>query len=157
VTTELVVVSNAPDAESWLPEARVVRDARSERGSLVGIHSALTSTTDGALVVAWDMPFVTTALLTMIRTRLDRSGYAAVPSGLHGLEGLCAGYTTACLTTINAALDEGDLRVGSMLARLPSFDAIPLADLESAGDPSRLFFNVNTPRDLEVAEQMALA
>jgi molybdopterin-guanine dinucleotide biosynthesis protein A len=155
VTSAVVVVSNSTDAESWLPGARVVRDTRTERGSLVGIHAALGHATDGAIVVAWDMPFVTSALLFVIRDRLEMSAYAAVPAGPYGVEGLCAGYRTACRPTIDAALDAGDLRVSAMLARLPARDVIRVSEVEAIGDPARLFFNVNTPQDLELAERMA--
>ncbi|MEO7083805.1 MAG: molybdenum cofactor guanylyltransferase [Gemmatimonadaceae bacterium] len=154
VTSEIVVVSNAEDAEAWLPGARIVRDVRQEHGSLVGIHSALSAATDAALVVAWDMPFVNPGLFALIRDRLsDRD--AAVPEGPHGLEGLCAAYSTRCLPAIEAALDAGDLRVSALVARLLSLRTIPAADLTAAGDPSRMFFNVNTAADLELAGRLA--
>lgn len=156
VTTELIVVSNAADAAEWIPGIRVVRDTRPERGSLVGIHTALTAAAASVLVVAWDMPFVNRVLLETIRDRLVRSTYAAVPEGPHGLEGLCAAYTSACIPAIEVGFDIGDLRISAMLSRLPAFERISEEDTATAGDPRRLFFNVNTADDLAEAERLAV-
>src|SRR2546428_649003 len=69
VATEIMIVSNAEDAADWIPGIRVVHDLRPERGSLVGIHAAISHARAPVLVVAWDMPFVTRALLSTIRDR----------------------------------------------------------------------------------------
>jgi len=39
VTPDIVLVANAPDAEQWLGAVKVCRDVRSERGSVVGLHT----------------------------------------------------------------------------------------------------------------------
>src|SRR5215211_3434495 len=78
-TSEIVLISNSPDAFEWLPDVGVCPDVRPERGSLVGIHTALSQTTDSALVVAWDMPFVTAELLQQIRDRGRNALFAAIP------------------------------------------------------------------------------
>jgi len=41
VSSDVILVSNAIDAPRWLAGARVFADVRHERGSLVGIHTAL--------------------------------------------------------------------------------------------------------------------
>lgn len=155
MSPEIVVVSNAIDAASWIPGVRAVPDVRAERGSLVGIHTALTCAADDVFVVAWDMPFVTADLLGFIGERAQRAAFAVVPEGPSGLEPLCAWYSARALPFLTAAIDAGDFRLTSMLATLPSYDRIPLADVTRVGDPARLFFNVNTPNDLDTAERMA--
>ena len=40
VTDELILVSNAADAADWMSDVTIVPDARTERGSLVGLHTA---------------------------------------------------------------------------------------------------------------------
>ncbi|MGH7616264.1 MAG: molybdenum cofactor guanylyltransferase [Gemmatimonadaceae bacterium] len=153
--SELILISGAPDAEDWLPGVRVVADAWRLRGSLVGIHTALNHARQPILLVAWDMPFVTTALLSLIRDRAARTAFATVPEGDTGMEPFCAAYTPACLPIIEAALAAEDLRLSSLLDRLPAYDRITLDEIRSVGEPSRLFFNVNAPPDLARAEALA--
>lgn len=153
-TSELMVVSNAPDASQWIPGVAVHGDVRPERGSLVAIHTALTQARGDVLVVAWDMPFVSPELLRLIRDREHRSGMAVIPEGPSGLEPFCALYTRECLPIIEQALADRDLGVSRMIARLPGVVRIPVREVETLGDPAALFFNVNSPDDLAAAERM---
>lgn len=155
VTDTVLLISNSPDAPRWLSRVTTVGDRRAERGSLVGIHSALTHARAPVLVVAWDMPFVSPPLLRLISERGKSAAFAAVPHGLAGPEPFCAVYTLACVAYIEAALDEGDLRLSALLQRLPHVDEIDLDEVSEAGDPDRLFLNVNDLADLAVAERLA--
>ncbi len=169
VTSSLLLVSNAPDASTWLPGVRTVPDVRPERGSLVALHTALHTAGDSVLVVAWDMPFVSAALLRRIVAEGGDS-LATIPEGATGLEPFCASYSPSCLPSLDAALDRGDFGVRAFLDQLSQLaQNAPLAPLAphtpvrvlprhvvaEYGDPSRLFFNVNTLDDLAVAERMA--
>jgi molybdopterin-guanine dinucleotide biosynthesis protein A len=155
VVSELVLVSNAPDAARWLPAVSTIGDARPERGSVVGIHTAVAHARGDVLVVAWDMPFVTPALLALIRDRSAPDAFATVPEGPAGLEPLCAIYSPACLPFIEAAIDDGQFRLSRVLERLPSLIRIPSRDVAAAGDVTQLFFNVNDAADLAAAERLA--
>ena len=161
VTTRIVLVSNAADAETWLPGADVRRDHRAERGSLVGVHSALEEAGDAVFVVAWDMPFVTPALTRLVVERAQRAQFATLPESTHGaadgLEPMCAIYTRAALPFAEAALDEREFRLSRFIGRLPTVTRIPIDVIRTVGDPGRLFFNVNTADDLIAAERMANA
>jgi len=152
VTEHLVLISNSDDADEWLSGVPVVRDIRPERRSLVGIHTALSFTGTRTLVLAWDMPFVTAQLLDMIVARDHDEPYAVVPESASGLEPFCALYTPACLPMVVEALDEGDFRATTLPSRFPSFTRISRSDVATVGDPSQLFFNVNTAADLAEAE-----
>jgi molybdenum cofactor guanylyltransferase len=153
--SEVIMIAGAPGAANWLPGVPVIPDAVRQRGSLVGIHTALQHAAQPVLLVAWDMPFVTTPLLSLIRERASRSEFATIPESDSGLEPFCAVYTPACLPAIEAALAADDLRLTNLLARLPSYERIPVSDVRRIGDPSRFFFNVNTPPDLARAEELA--
>jgi len=155
LTPELIVVSNAADAASWLPGVPAIPDTRPERGSLVGLHTALTHAAGDMLVVAWDMPFVSADLLRLIHDHRRAGTCAVVPEGPAGPEPLCALYTPSALPPVTAAIDAGNLRFTDMLASLPSYERIPLGAVLALGEPARLFFNVNTPDDLAEAERMA--
>jgi molybdenum cofactor guanylyltransferase len=157
VTAELLLIANDPTAESWLPGVRTAPDVRPGLGSLGGIYSGLVLAGGAALVVAWDMPFVSKELLREL-ARLAASGQpppdVVVPeSNSHrGLEPLCAYYGPACVGAIARQLDAGDLRVIGL------YDAVrvvrvPVETVRSMGDPDVLFHNVNTPADLELAER----
>jgi molybdopterin-guanine dinucleotide biosynthesis protein A len=153
--SDVILISGAPGAQDWLPGVRAISDTWRLRGSLVGIHSALAYAKQPILLVAWDMPFVTTALLEHIRDRATRSQFATIPESDAGLEPFCAAYTPECLPSIEAALAADDLRLGNLLARLPAYDRIPVDEIRAFGDPARLFFNVNSPPDLARAEALA--
>lgn len=148
--------ANANDAEVWLPGVRVIRDVRTERGSLVALEAALRAAAgDDILAVAWDMPFVTTALLGAIRARLVDGVSAVVAESAHGPECFCAAYAAHALPVIEQAIGRGELRVAQAIASLPRVVRIGVTELAAFGTPARLFFNVNTANDLAVAEEMA--
>lgn len=159
VTPEIVLVANAPDAGEWLAGVPVHRDIRSERGSVVGLHTALASIPAGdiALVVAWDMPFVSAGLLSLLVRRVGEGASAAIPESPSGPESFCAAYSAACLADIERAVARGDFRMSSIVSALPNASRVADAEVRRFGDPARLFFNVNSPADLEKAEGMAVA
>ena len=153
---ELLLIANDRAAGAWLPGVRVAGDVREGCGSLGGIHAALVRAGGAALVVAWDMPFASAPLLGALRA-LGESGadVAVAESGSkRGVEPLCAWYGPACVAAIERALDAGDRRV------IAFFDEVRVArmgpeEVARFGDPARLFMNVNTPAELELAERYA--
>ena len=152
---ELLLVANDPAAGEWLPGVRVAADVRPRAGSLGGIHAALVHAGGPALVVAWDMPFVTAPLLRALREHGDDAD-AVVPESdsKRGLEPLCAFYGPACVPAIERRLDAGDRRVIAFYddVRLRRLDAAAVARF---GDPALLFLNVNSPAELALAEAHA--
>ena len=151
----LLVISNDPAAADWIPGVPAATDMRPGLGSLGGIHAALVRAGGPVLVVAWDMPFVPTALLAALRqagARVDVDAVVPESGSPRGLEPLCAFYTQACVGPIERRLDAGDRRVIAFyedvrLARLPA------ETVATFGDPARMFLNVNTPDDLAHADR----
>jgi molybdopterin-guanine dinucleotide biosynthesis protein A len=149
-----LLVANAPDAGTWRPDLRVRPDLRPGLGSLGGIYTAVAEAPAPVVCVAWDMPFVPSALVRALADGLAR--YDAVlpeSDGRRGVEPLCAAYGPACLEPIAARLDAGDLRA---IAFHPSISVgiLPLAEVRAYGDPAFLFFNVNTADDLARADDL---
>jgi hypothetical protein len=72
-----------------------------------------------ALVVAWDMPFVTRDVLGYIQSKLAAPVFAAVPEVSGRVEPLCAAYSARCLDVIARQLEEDDLRLHALVDRLP--------------------------------------
>jgi molybdopterin-guanine dinucleotide biosynthesis protein A len=152
---ELLVIANDGEAAAWLPGVRTEPDVRPGLGSLGGIYSAIVRAGGPVLLVAWDMPFVPAELLAALRER-GAGADVAVPESdsRRGVEPLCAYYTPACIPPIERRLDAGDLRVVGF------YDDVRVARLDAAevarfGDPTRIFLNVNTPDDLELARRHA--
>jgi molybdenum cofactor guanylyltransferase len=156
VTQHIVLIANAPDASEWLTGAEVRRDRRSERGSVVGVHTALAGAAPGSitLVVAWDMPFVSGDLLRFLLERSRDGALAVIPEGSSGPEPFCAAYSGDCLPHIERAIERGEFRMSSVIAALPNAIRVSPAEVRRFGDPDRLFFNVNSPDDLPAAERM---
>ena len=67
VVDQLLLVANDADGPNWLPGVRCESDVMRNVGSVAGIHAALVHAGSPVLVVAWDMPFVPTALLRALR------------------------------------------------------------------------------------------
>jgi molybdopterin-guanine dinucleotide biosynthesis protein A len=149
-----LLVANAPDARAWRPDLRVVPDLRPGLGSLGGIYTAVIEAPAPVVCVAWDMPFVTPALVRRLAEGLAAAD-AVLPGsgGRRGVEPMCAAYGPACGDAIAASLDAGDLRAIAFHARI-RVDILPLDEVARCGDPAALFFNVNTAEDLARADEL---
>jgi molybdopterin-guanine dinucleotide biosynthesis protein A len=150
-TDRQIVVSNDSAADDWFPKLRVVEDETPGLGPLAGIETALRAAKGASIiVVAWDMPFVTTPLLRGMRALGDIGAAAVVP--VHGdppkAEALCAFYSHDALGACSALLAEGERRAGALWEVLPSAITIPERVLVEHGDPEKLFLSVDTPEQL---------
>lgn len=150
-TDRQIVVSNDPAADDWFPKLRVVEDETPGLGPLAGIETALRAAKGASvIVVAWDMPFVTTPLLRGMRALGDIGAAAVVP--VHGdppvAEALCAFYSRDALGACTALLAEGERRAGALWKVLPSAMTIPERVLVEHGDPGKLFLSIDTPEQL---------
>ena len=149
-----LLVANAPDAATWRPDLRLVADLRPGLGALGGIYTAVIEAPAPVLAVAWDMPFVSAALLRALAAGLSDHDLCLPQSdGRRGVEPLCAAYGPACAAAIAASLDDGDLRAIGFHHRL-TVGILPLEQVRSLGDPAQLFLNVNTADDLAQAEAL---
>jgi molybdopterin-guanine dinucleotide biosynthesis protein A len=149
-----LLVANAADAPSWRPDLRVVPDTRTGLGSLGGIYTAVVEAPAPVVCVAWDMPFVTAELLRALGAGLaEHDAFLPESDGRRGVEPLCAAYGPACAEAIAASLDAGDLRAIGFHSRV-RMGVLPLARVRELGDPTRLFFNVNTADELARAEAL---
>jgi molybdopterin-guanine dinucleotide biosynthesis protein A len=149
-----LLVANAPEAPEWRPDLRVVPDVRPGLGSLGGIYTAVVEAPAPVVCVAWDMPFVSEALLRRLAGGLlDHEAYLPQSDGRRGVEPLCAAYGPACREAIAHSLDQGDLRAIAFHERI-SVGILPLSEVGRFGDPELLFFNVNSADDLALTDGM---
>ena len=149
-----LLVANAPEAPGWRPDLRVVPDVRPGLGSLGGIYTAVVEAPAPVVCVAWDMPFVSEALLRRLAGGLlEHDACLPQSDGRRGVEPLCAAYGPACREAIAASLDQGDLRAIGFHASI-RVGTLPLSEVRRSGDPDLLFFNVNTADDLARADEL---
>jgi len=99
------LVANAPDASSWRPDLHTIPDARPGLGSLGGIYTAVAADAEPVLCVAWDMPFVTAALLrALVAGSAGYDAFLPESDSRRGLEPLCGVYGPACAKAIERQL-----------------------------------------------------
>ncbi len=132
-------------------EQPIVRDIYATRGAPGGIHAALKNCeTKFAVILAVDLPFVTTAALgNLINIALASNKYIAfVPRQPDGrAQPLCAVYRAKyCLPTLEKLITENDsASVRDFLDLI--FPKYIEADRLSADE--NLLFNVNSPADFQ--------
>lgn len=153
VVKDIILVSNEPECyPDW--QGLLVTDIIPRRGPLSGIHAGLTvSDCHYNLVVACDMPFVSTEYLK--RLRKEAEGYdVVVPQHGDYLQPLFAVYSRNCIAAIEDCLLR-DIR--KIIAFYPQV-RVKFLPVERLGDPAEMeqvFFNVNTPADWQQARQLA--
>lgn len=152
VCGRIIIVGDAP-----LPEGlgvEILPDAFSYGGPLQALGVGLRALgAPWVALLAWDMPFVSPQLLRYLAS-LTRACDAVVPRVGERAHPLCALYSVACEPVI-ASLDAGRNRAMSALLDRVRVRWVEQDELRRFGDPERLFFNVNTPADLERARVIA--
>ena len=151
----VVVVADAARGAALPLEAghRVAVDVYPDKGSLGGIYSGLAAAgNQWGLVVACDMPFLNRPLLQYM-LGLREGCDAVVPQPGAYPEPTHALYSRACLPSIEAKLQAGDLKIAGF------FDQVRVRYVDE-GEIARFdpqlhsFFNVNSPEDLAQALEL---
>jgi molybdopterin-guanine dinucleotide biosynthesis protein A len=147
------VVVAKPDTALPPLSAPVIVEPEQPRHPLCGIVAALRHAGErGTVVLGCDMPFATPALLRWLAS----TGEALVVPVVDGRpQALLARYDPALLPELERALaSEEPLQrtIASLRPRLVTEE-----ELARFGDPQLLSFNVNTPADVERAEQLLAA
>ena len=153
---EVLVTTNRPEAYRFLG-VPLFEDIYPGMGALGGLYTALNVARHPLVaVVACDMPFASPEILAAARQRLLEADVdVVIPQSEDGYEPFHAVYRRdICLPAVKDALEAGERRLISW------FPAVKVATL-SAEEASRLdplklaFWNLNTPEELQQAEQMA--
>jgi molybdopterin-guanine dinucleotide biosynthesis protein A len=154
---DVVLVANDPVLVSSLgsePNIRVVADrVPGGIGPLAGLDAALDAlpgAADAVVCVAGDMPFLSQAVLEMLRDRAP-AAVALVPRIDGRPEPLLARYGRACAPLVREQIGRGEYAVQRLLERLPA-TFLDEAALRAIDPGLRSFVNVNTPDDLAAAE-----
>ena len=154
---ELLVTTNSPENYSFLG-IPLHEDILPNRGALGGLYTALYSASNPLVaVLACDMPFINVSLLEYeVDQMMDVSIDLTIPQTSAGVEPFFAIYRRkTCLPSVRSALEAGLWRVDSWFDDVAKL-VIPSDQLRNF-DPDLLsFINVNTPDELERAEQIAV-
>ncbi|MFU8771319.1 MAG: molybdenum cofactor guanylyltransferase [Anaerolineales bacterium] len=150
---EILITTNQPQDYAYLG-LPMAADETPGAGALAGLHTALKAANgERVLVLACDMPFVNVSLLKYL-LELSVEVDIVVPRWQEILQTLHAVYRpSACLPAIEQVLEQGLKRVISFYPQVKVREISQ--DDVARFDPQGLsFFNVNTPEELQEAEQM---
>jgi len=144
VTRAIFVVGR--NDEVWTSRGlRVVPDEIPDAGPLGGIYTAIMhSPADRTLIVACDMPFLSSAVLHRMEAVEDAD--LVIPRHARGYEPLCAIYSRACADDIRRRIERGAYEA----SRLPAGVRVTEFEVEN----EVMFVNVNTPHDYERAREL---
>lgn len=150
--TILVVNEDRPvDASA----VRFLRDPRPHGGVLPALHAALEAANEPiCLLVACDMPFICTALLSWLLRQAEGQD-VVIPLVGGQLQPMHAVYRRdTCRAAIETALSRGDRRMISFLDGL-HVRRIEETEVRQLDPDLRSFFNINTTDDLSEARRLA--
>lgn len=151
--SQVLVVTNVPDTYRFL-NLPMAGDRRPGLGPLAGLEAGLTASRYPLVFFcACDMPFLDEGLVRYLVGRAP--GYEiTIPHVKGGYEPLHAVYARQCLDRVRTHLGQGRLSLLDLLAASRT-QAVSEATVRTYGDPARLFFNCNTPEDLQKALGLA--
>lgn len=148
-----IILSANDSTYDWL-KIKTVPDIYDGRGPLGGIHAGLTASSYPInFLVACDMPFINTGLAAYMTGLADRYDIVVPMIGKY-YQPLFAVYTKNCLPAIERQLKEGRNKITSFYHH-QKVRFVELDEIRQYGNPDKIFFNVNTPIDLETAKTMA--
>lgn len=147
---EVSIVANRKN-NAWLQKdlgARILLDEIDGVGPLGGLLTALkSSSSKNNYFLPCDMPFVEPDFFRLIEPFTDEFDVVAAEDRQGCLHPLCGYYSNHCLSSIQQLIDRGDRKV-STIFRAKEVKALTLQASE-LGIPDSMFFNANTPADLE--------
>lgn len=156
ITPQVMIVGEPTKFSRFAP---VVKDTFRDRGPLGGIHAALAATTtDWNLVIAVDLPFVTSAFLRFLSGRCPQSEnvtpLVVVPRADGRFQPLCALYRKPFRIPAEKALERGENKIDSLFQN-SGIVIVDENEIIHAGFSTEIFRNLNTPEDLAAAEALS--
>lgn len=130
-----------------------IADEVPDLGPLGGLDAALDAAgTSPVLLLACDLPFLTTDLLAFLLSQLG-DDEAVVPRTERGYHPLCAVYAASCRGAVRRRLEARALRLRDLFDDL-RVRVVGERDLARFGEPSHLLANVNSQADLDALESL---
>lgn len=148
---EIIIVTNDPGAYTEFGDAAIVTDIYKGKGPLGGIFTGLFHSGNPRIFVsACDLPYLNTGFILHL-SGLAKQQDVVVPETPDGLQPLCAVYSRNCLPVIKRQIERDKLKITGFFRDVRLLTVGP--DEIRRFDPEGLLFqNVNTPSDLQSAE-----
>ncbi|HMG34322.1 MAG TPA: molybdenum cofactor guanylyltransferase [Blastocatellia bacterium] len=145
VTSSLSVIAN--DSTYFRLGLRVLEDTNKGIGPLEAIRTALANSTESrALIVACDLPLVTTKLFEFL-VSIDAKYQAVIPVGRDGrMETLCGLYARDALECVTKLIGRGDRMVRLLFSEV-STRFVSFNELKHLPGSEHFFENVNSETD----------
>ncbi|MDZ7360522.1 MAG: molybdenum cofactor guanylyltransferase [candidate division KSB1 bacterium] len=136
---KIFIVTNSPAEYAHFPWP-LLPDHYPGSGPLAGIHAGLThSPGEWNFFLACDFPCLKSSVINELLAA-PRNAQVILPETTAGLQPLCALWSQSALPAVENALQNHDLRLHAVLAKLALHVILPT-------DPQALY-NLNTPEDL---------
>ena len=150
---EIILVTNNPSQFlEW--DLDIVTDLFDIRSSLTGIHAGLFYARHPyAYFTACDAPFLKRELIEIILAGIDAKTDIVIPETSAGREPLCAVYSKRCLNPAEQHIKQKKLKI-QLALRKCRIKTISEKILRSKDPELISFFNINSPEDLERAEEL---
>ena len=152
VTRSVRTVGSRASSKVSLPN---IPDLRENWGPLAGIQAALRySISDYCIIVACDLPFVTSSLFKRLFRRIEQAD-AVVPLQSDGRpQPLCGIYRRAtCLPAAERGIANREHSPRALLDQVQTL-YLPFNELSDIEGSEHFFFNVNTPDNYARAQQI---
>ena len=150
---EIILVTNSPQKFlEW--DLLIVSDLFPIRSSLTGIHAGLFYMTNPfAFISACDTPFLKKEMVETVIGKIEAQIDIVMPETSAGFEPLCAAYSKRCLEAAQNHLEQKKLKITKTF-RKSRIKTISEKVLRKIDPDLQSFFNINTPGDLQRAEEM---
>ena len=146
---EVILVTNSP-LEYLHLNLRIVTDLFPNRGSLGGIYTGLFfSSFQHIFVSACDMPFLNQGFIRYMKSKVDNFD-VVVPCSSDGLQPLHAIYSKRCSRNIESLINAQNLKIVNFYPKV-RVKKISAQEILTFDPHQSIFFNINTPEDLEKA------
>lgn len=147
VVDEIIIASNHTEKYN-IPGTVEVLDTYTGVGPLGGIHAGLIAAKHKyAFIISGDLPLFNGQLATVLLK--NRADYDAVVPVIKGrLEPLCAVYSQSCIEPIANCLEANIKKVVQVYSQIRIL-TIDEDELDIAGEAEKMFYNLNTPQDLQ--------
>ncbi len=157
VFTEVLVVTGDPEIEQ-VDGVTVIPDLEPGAGPLAGLHAGLLWGRErgagGACCTPCDAPFVDPELFRLLlAARANHSAVLPLRDSATRLEPLFGWYSCRIVPIVEAALESRDLSLKGLARTLTNVRFLGPDELPAHLVADRLFFNVNTPADAEIARR----
>lgn len=149
--SKTILITNKPDAYAHLG-LPMFSDVYPDHGPLGGIYTAIYHAAHPhTLIVACDMPWLSRDLLQYMIT-LRETADVIVPRWQKFPEPMHAIYSKQCLPPIKAKLKAKQLKITSFYGQV-DVRFVEREEIKQFDENGRSFANVNTPTDLQEAQQ----